>query len=72
MFDFGERLKFIRLSRNLTQKQLAEAIGSSERGIQNYELGASKPKYEIIIALADYFDISTDYLLGRSDNPKRI
>ncbi|OYP44793.1 DNA-binding XRE family transcriptional regulator [Lachnotalea glycerini] len=72
MFDFGKRLKSIRLSRNLTQKQLAEAIGSSERGIQNYELGASKPKYEIIIALADYFDISTDYLLGRSDNPKRI
>lgn len=72
MFNFGEHLKSIRLSKKLTQKQLAEAIGSSERGIQNYELGINKPKYEIIIALADYFDISTDYLLGRSDNPKRI
>ena len=71
MFNFGEHLKALRQSRNITQKQLAEAIGSSERGIQHYELNERKPKYEIIIALSDYFEVSTDYLLGRSDDPTR-
>ena len=71
MFNFAEHLKSLRQSKNITQKQLGETIGSSERGIQNYELGVSKPKYEVIIALADYFDVSTDYLLGRSDDPTR-
>ena len=71
MFDFGEHLKNIRQAKNLTQKQLGKAIGASERGIQNYELGISKPKYEVIIAIADYFNISTDYLLGRSEDPTR-
>lgn len=71
MFNFAEHLKAIRLSKGITQKQLGEAIGSSERGIQNYELGISKPKYEAIVALADYFDISLDYLTGRSSDPER-
>jgi DNA-binding XRE family transcriptional regulator len=69
MFSFSEHLKAIRKSRNITQKQLAEAIGASERGIQNYEIGARKPTYDMLIALADYFNVSTDYLLGRSDTP---
>lgn len=72
MFNFAERLKSMRQSKGITQKQLGEAIGASERGIQNYELGQSKPKFEIIVALADYFDVSTDYLLGRSDDPTRL
>ena len=71
MFNFGEHLKALRLSKGITQKQLGEAIGASERGIQNYELNTRKPNYEMLQALADYFDCSTDYLTGRSDNPKR-
>lgn len=71
MFNFSDHLKSLRQSKGVTQKQLGEAIGSSERGIQNYELGISKPKYEIILALADYFEVSTDYLLGRTEDPKR-
>lgn len=69
MFDFAAHLKALRQSRNITQKQLAEAIHGSERGIQNYEMGVRKPTYEMLIALADYFDVSTDFLLGRTDNP---
>ena len=69
MFDFGPHLKNIRKSNSLTQKQLAQAIGASESGIQNYELGTRKPTYDMLIALADYFNVSTDYLLGRTDNP---
>lgn len=71
MSTFGDHLKAIRNSHSITQKQLAEAIGASERGIQNYEMGVRKPTFDILIALADYFDVSLDYLVGRSDNPDR-
>lgn len=68
MFDFGSHLKALRQSKGLTQKQLATETGTSERGIQNYEIGVRKPTYEILIALADFFDVTVDYLIGRSDD----
>ena len=68
-FDFGQHLKALRQSKKLTQKQLGINIGASERGIQNYELNLRKPTYEMLIALADYFNVSIDYLVGRTDNP---
>lgn len=69
MFNFGTHLKELRKSKNITQKQLAKGISASERGIQQYELGERKPTYDMLIALADYFDVSIDYLVGRTDNP---
>ncbi len=69
MLNFGEHLKEIRLSKNLTQKQLATLIGSTERGIQRYEAGERKPNFDAIIALCNALEISADYLLGRTDNP---
>ena len=66
MFNFGEHLKEIRISKNLTQKQLATLIGSSERGIQRYESGERKPNFDAIIALCNVLDVSADYLLGIS------
>lgn len=71
MFDFGEHLKTMRQKKGLTQKQLGKETGTSERAIQNYELGVRKPTYEILIALADFFDVSLDYLVGRSGEPGR-
>lgn len=71
MFIFGTHLRNLRKSRNITQKQLALDIGASERGIQQYELGERKPTYDMLITLADYFDVSLDYLVGRSDDPTR-
>ena len=71
MENFNERLKMLRKTHNLTQKQLAEKVGSSERGIQNYEISQRKPTFEIFLALADYFEVSLDYLAGRTDNPQR-
>lgn len=68
----NERIAELRKTHSLTQKQLAESISASERGIQNYELGLRKPTLEIAVALADFFDVSLDYLVGRSDNPKRF
>lgn len=69
--NFGERLKQLRAVKNLTQKQLAIETETSERGIQNYEMGIRKPAFDVLIALADYFDVSLDYLVGRSDEPTR-
>ncbi|MCL1832566.1 MAG: helix-turn-helix domain-containing protein [Oscillospiraceae bacterium] len=67
MFNFSKQLKTLRLAKNLTQKQLADKIGASERGIQNYELDLRKPTYDTLIALADYFNVSIDFLVGRTD-----
>ena len=66
MFDFGLHLKELRKLRNVTQRQLANDIGASERGIQQYELGERKPNYDMLIALANYFGVSIDYLVGRA------
>lgn len=70
MSDFATQLKIIRKKRGITQKQLAIDIGASERGIQQYELGERKPAFDILLSLADYFDVSLDYLTGRTDNPE--
>lgn len=64
MSDISTRIKSLRLSRNITQKELSEGIGASERGVQNYESGTRKPIYEMIIKIASFFDVSADYLLG--------
>ena len=63
--SFAERLKNLRTSRSLTQKQIYEAIGMSAIGYQRYEYGEREPAYQKLIALADYFDVSLDYLVGR-------
>jgi len=65
---FAERLAELRKDRSLTQKQLAEAIGTHERSIRFYEAGRL-PDAEILIKLADFFGTSLDYLVGRTDDP---
>lgn len=71
MTEFNERLKQIRLEHNMTQKQLAELAGVTERGIQRYEANERKPTFDVIIALIKGLNISADYLLGFSSNPER-
>lgn len=66
---FSERLITLRKERNLTQKQVYEAVDMSALGYQRYEYGTREPAYKNLIALADYFDVSIDYLVGRTDNP---
>jgi transcriptional regulator with XRE-family HTH domain len=67
MIDFGSNLKHIRTNSGLTQKQLAESTGLGVRTIQQYEANDRKPTFDALIALADYFQVSIDYLVGRSD-----
>lgn len=69
--NFSERLISLRKAHNLTQKQLSLELNLSEVGIQNYESQRRKPAFDVLIALADYFDVSLDYLVGRSNNPKK-
>lgn len=72
MFDFGQRLKQIREEQGLTQKQFAEKIGSTERGIRKYEAGDSEPAFRVILSILDNIDVSADYLLGRTDKPNAL
>ena len=73
MFDeiiFAMRLNHLRKGRNLTLNQLGEAIGATKATIGNLVNGNKRPSLEMAYSLADYFDVSLDYLVGRSDNPK--
>ena len=71
MPTFGEHLKSLRKAKKVTQKEVAQEIGATERTYQHYEADTKKPSFENLIALADYFDVSLDYLVGRSDDPRR-
>ncbi len=71
MANFTERLQFLKANKNLLQKDIANAAEISLRTYQRYESGERVPDTEVLIKLADYFDVSTDYLLGRSDDPTR-
>lgn len=72
MSDFLERLKTLRRERHATQKEVAAALQMTERSYQRIEAAEVKPSFDTLIALADYFDVSLDYLVGRSDNPRRL
>ena len=68
---FKDHLRQIRKNHKSTQKQVAAAIDVTERNYQLYESGSQKPSFDVLIALADYFNVSLDYLVGRSDDPER-
>ena len=63
---FCDKLRELRADRGKTQKDVAREIGTSERVYQRYENNEAKPSYEQLIRLADYFDVSIDYLTGRT------
>ncbi|WP_449451488.1 helix-turn-helix domain-containing protein [Streptococcus suis] len=69
---FSERLKKLRTEAGLTQKQLAEYLNTSQPAYQNWEKGIRSPGKESIEKLTNFFNVSSDYLLGNSDirNPE--
>jgi len=71
MSSFGDRLNCLRKSKNLKAEELSEIVGLKRRIIFLYEKDETKPSYDTLLALADYFDVSLDYLVGRSDDPAR-
>lgn len=68
---FSKRLFDLRKSRNVSAKNVSEVLGISRAAISQFESGKISPSANILIALADYFDVSIDYLVGRSDDPVR-
>lgn len=59
------RLKEIRMQRNYTQKEIAEVLNITREAYCMYETGARKPHYEVLLFLADFYNISMDYLFER-------
>lgn len=71
MSNLSAQLKKVRLERHFTQRQVADGIGIAEQAYQRYEYGRTVPSALVLIALADFFNVSLDYLVGRSDDPTR-
>ncbi len=69
MTIFHSKIKEFRKSINLTQKQMAERLNISERAYQYYESGQREPNLDTLFDISNIFDISTDYLLGKTNNP---
>ena len=74
LFIFGERImlneniKALRQARNMTQVELANRLGLTKQCISNWENDNVAPSVEMLVKLADFFCVSTDYLLGRDKN----
>ena len=65
---FSEKIRQLRKDSHLTQAEVAKEVGLSARGYQDLELGA-KPRYDALLHIADFYDVSVDWLMGRTDNP---
>lgn len=69
---FGKRLKALRINNKLTQKDVSEKLIVSRATIGKYETEQAYPDFEKLVALANLYNCSTDYLLGISNNAKRF
>lgn len=65
--NIGKSLKELRKLNGLTQQQVADRLGISRVNYTRYETGASNPDYETLLALANFFDVSLDYIFGRTN-----
>ena len=65
------RLKELRKQQNISQLKLAMDLQLNQNAIRRYETGMREADYSTLIKIADYFDVSIDYLLERTDNPSR-
>ena len=70
MATFEERLTALRKEKGISQADLGEILGVTRWSVLNYEAGKNRPDYQGLIALADYFDVSLDYLTGRTNQRK--
>ncbi|MEE1086660.1 MAG: helix-turn-helix transcriptional regulator [Schaedlerella sp.] len=68
MADFAAILKILRTKNSLSQAELAAKLGISKSSVSMYEQGKREPDFHILGKIADFFQVDTDYLMGRSDN----
>ncbi|APA01586.1 helix-turn-helix domain-containing protein [Bacillus velezensis] len=66
----GKRITSLRKKANLTQEQLATKLNITRSALSQYELGTRNPDYDLLIKIADFFDVSIDYLLRGEDHYK--
>ena len=69
MLKFQENLYSLRKKTGLSQKQMAEKLGLSYRSYRRYESGETEPTLSALLCIADYFGVTLDYLVGRTDEP---
>lgn len=65
----SKRLVYLRKNKNKTQEDIAKVVGVTRPAYTAYERGSRTPDYETIKTLANYYGVTTDYLLGHSDDP---
>lgn len=69
---FPERLRRLRERRKVSRYVVSELCGLNRNAVRRYERGEAEPNMKALINIADYFEVSLDYLVGVSDTPKRI
>ena len=62
--DFGENLKLLRKTRDMTQEEFGAKVGLSKAVVSKYETGIGYPSFDVLVRIAQYFGVTTDYLLG--------
>ncbi|MGR5969879.1 helix-turn-helix domain-containing protein [Bacillus paranthracis] len=70
--DVGARLKFLRDRRGWTIEDTAERLNMSKSAYGGYETNYRRPKYEVLVQIADLMDSTTDFILGRTENPNSL
>jgi len=71
IMNWNEVLRALREDKDFTQKEMAQILNTTQRTISNWENGRNQPPYEILIKYAKIFEVSTDYILGLSKEPKK-
>lgn len=66
----GQRLRDLRQNAKLSQARVAAVVGSRQSAVARYESGDAHVPAEMLVTLADYYDVSLDYIFGRTDNPQ--
>ena len=70
ILEFNMRLKNLRQIKNISQIAVSQSTGISNRYYQELEYGEKEPTMSKLVALADFFNVSIDYFVGRTDNPE--
>ena len=71
VMDMYQRIRDLREDKDLKQRQIAEFLNCSQQVYSNYELGQRDLPTDVLIKLANFYDVSIDYLLGQTKNPRR-
>ena len=72
MAQFDKILNLLRNEKNMSQQELADALGISKSSINMYERGERQPNFEVLETIADFFNVDIDYLLGRTNKTTKI